>query len=591
MSVRMRKWLKRLAIACAASLVLVLLTGWLGWLLPFWGMPLNFTRHGRVPVAPAWALECWLWEDDVNTAAYVLELLDGYEKHDLPVGTILIDSPWSTRYNDFIVDEERYPNPEAFFTGLQNRGYRVVLWMTSLVNSEGDDTAITESADWYEDAKSKGYLAGDGHQLSWWKGTGGFIDYANPEAMTWWRGLQQQVFDWGLDGWKLDGAATYFSAQLSPVPIAYQKTHGGLMTTRGYMDHYYRDEYQHGLTQNPEFITLSRAIDRHWHPEGFAPLDAAPVTWVGDQDHAWTLEDEGIEEALTDILRSAKLGYCVIGSDVAGFSGREIPKNLYIRWAQFSTFCGLFLNGGHGERALWKRSEEELQIIRTFSWLHTELVPYIYSHVVACHNGGKPLMRPMKAKYHYLFGDDFLVAPIYEDSPTREVSLPKGMWRYFFDTTKGIEGPATFTRDFPLDEFPVYIRDGAIIPLDVKRAYTGLGDRDSEGLLTLLIYPTAAVNTFTVHHPDGSGQTAVTTTSTSAEGHQIALEGVVPRHILRVFSGWKPAAVRLDGQEPMEEGREWSYDEKAKLVVIRSRESGSRYELLPGESTTSNPIR
>ena len=100
------------------------------YVLPFWGIPFNQSRHGRVPLTPPWALECWLWEDDVNTAAYTKELLEGYAKHDFPVRTILIDSPWSWRYNDFKVDADRYPEPEKFFRGLQDQGYRVVLWMT-----------------------------------------------------------------------------------------------------------------------------------------------------------------------------------------------------------------------------------------------------------------------------------------------------------------------------------------------------------------------------------------------------------------------------------------------------------------------------
>src|SRR5690606_30994592 len=126
-------------------------------------------------------------------------------------------------------------------------------------------------------------------------------------------------------------------------------TRAGQMTMREYADHYYRDEYQWGLTQNPEFITLSRSIDGFViHRDGFAPLDAAPVTWVGDQDHTWSAEEEGLEEALQYIMRSAELGYSVIGSDVGGYGGRDIPAEVYIRWAQFSAFCGLFLNGGHG---------------------------------------------------------------------------------------------------------------------------------------------------------------------------------------------------------------------------------------------------
>ena len=117
------------------------------------------------------------------------------------------------------------------------------------------------------------------------------------------------------------------------------------------MDHYYRDEYRHGLTQNPEFVTLARAIDMLYHTEGFAPIDAAPVSWVGDQKHTWestgkiSEEDKEntyiamdgidcIELAIRNIIASARIGYNIIGSDIAGFSGREIPPRLYIRWAK-----------------------------------------------------------------------------------------------------------------------------------------------------------------------------------------------------------------------------------------------------------------
>src|SRR5512139_3693170 len=120
-----RRWLRRLFFVGLGLLVLLALLGYFLFVLPFWGVPFNQTRHHRVPLTPPWALECWLWEDDHNTAAFVEELLAGYASNDIPVRTILIDSPWSRRYNDFKVDEERYPEPEKFFTRLQQQGYRV----------------------------------------------------------------------------------------------------------------------------------------------------------------------------------------------------------------------------------------------------------------------------------------------------------------------------------------------------------------------------------------------------------------------------------------------------------------------------------
>ncbi|MBI3849888.1 MAG: glycoside hydrolase family 31 protein [Verrucomicrobia bacterium] len=605
----------------ATFVLLFLLAGFVYFIyvLPFWGIPFNGSRHGRVPLTPPWALECWLWEDDVNNEAYVKELLEGYAKYDFPVRTILIDSPWSWRYNDFKVDEDRYPEPEKFFRGLQDQGYRVVLWMTCMVDSHSKDTKVTDSQAFYDEARSKGYLAARGEQWRWWKGKGGFIDYTNPDAMKWWHGMQKQVLDWGVDGWKLDGCDTFFSGKLGKLPVPFNRVHSGWMTTRQYMDHYARDEYQYGLTQNPEFVIMVRAMDRPWsHPEGFSPLDAATVTWMGDNQHTWKYKDRGIEEAITDILLSAKLGYCVTGSDIAGYNGRsnpddigpataallsswkpktnsggptsaefgtaagkdEIAPNIYIRWAEFSTFCGFFLNGGHGERRLWKRTQPELEIVRKFSWLHTEIVPYMYSHVVRCHRGDKPLIRPLtEGKFQYLFGEDLLVAPIHEDKLMRTVSLPSGGWRYFFDDHAVLQGPLQITRDFPLDEFPVFVRDGAVVPLKVKRPYTRFGDQDSAEFMTWIIYPKGR-SEFTLFHPETHPNPEKTTVKVdSGKSLKIEFTGKREPHILRIISKLKPVSVNLDDKD-LPEGSAWKFDAADQRIIIKTRDYGEgRYAI------------
>ncbi len=549
---------------------------------PVRGFLFNAQRHGNPPLTPAWALECWLWEDDVNTAKRVDELLEGYAKNDIPVRTILLDSPWSERYNDFKVDTLLYPEPKKYFKKLQDSGYRVVLWMTPNVNNYNKGLKIEDSNEWYNSVRDKGYLAGKGQLNMWWKGTGGFIDYSNPEAVNWWHELQQEVFDYGIDGWKLDGSATLFWSKLGPIPFFYKKTNSGLMTTRTYMDNYYRNEYFHGLKQNPEFVTLSRSIDRGFHPEGFSPIEVSPVNWVGDQEHSWITDEmitensdrkvdialkgiEGFESAIESILESAELGYNIIGSDIAGFSGGKIPPRLYIRWAQFSTFCGLFLNGGHGERALWKRSSQELEIIREYSWLHTELVPYIYNYVVSAHNGGAVLQKPIAGKYHYMFGDYLLVAPIYKDQLSNKITLPKGNWRYWFDSNKIIKGPVTFEQEFPLDEFPVFIKEGAIIPMNIERSYTGIGTEENSGYLTLLIFP-HEISSFTVYDYKTQEKTKITVDESSSK-IKVNIAGKKIKHILKLQLEAKPDKVALDNKTLIEGVDYWFEKEGMKLII------------------------
>jgi alpha-glucosidase (family GH31 glycosyl hydrolase) len=150
-----------------------------------------------------------------------------------------------------------------------------------------------------------------------------------------------------------------------------------------------------------------------------------------------------------------------------------------------------------------------------------------------------------------------------------EVKLPKGKWRYFFNDSEVIEGPVTFKKEFPLEEFPVYIRDGAIVPMDIKRSYTEIGDETSEGFLTFLIYP-GGESSFTVHHPDKSGSTTVHAAD-SKEKINISLSGIKKPHILNINLEKKPLKVELDGIV-LSDTVSYSFNQSTKKLVVRTAE-------------------
>ncbi|NIA31982.1 MAG: glycoside hydrolase family 31 protein, partial [Actinobacteria bacterium] len=154
--------LTRLGKIIIGLFIFLIILAYAYWIHPVLGGFFSFQHGQKTPITPAWALECWVWEDDVNTAAAVWDILDGYRQYDFPVRTILIDSPWSTRYNDFQVDEKRFPHPQQFFGKLDSLGYRVVLWMTCMVDRENDDTAIRDASQWFDEARQRGFLANGG---------------------------------------------------------------------------------------------------------------------------------------------------------------------------------------------------------------------------------------------------------------------------------------------------------------------------------------------------------------------------------------------------------------------------------------------
>lgn len=96
-------------------------------------------------------------------------ILDG-----IKVGGALIDSAWSTGFNNFEWDKKKFPHPEDIVTKLHSKGIRVILWVTSMINN---DTNI------YEEAKKNNYLLNNGKLAKWWHGHGGFLDYFNPKAV------------------------------------------------------------------------------------------------------------------------------------------------------------------------------------------------------------------------------------------------------------------------------------------------------------------------------------------------------------------------------------------------------------------------
>jgi len=438
----------------------------------FWGIIVLFSlffcskEKGSETVAPwpEWTFEHWVWEDE-STQESAIALVDGYLSRDIPVGVIIIDSPWETGYNTLEFDPELYPDPKGMIDYFHSRGVKVFLWITGAINQDVPDL--------FNYAREKNYFMQKSPTdndciVQWWKGEGCLIDLFNPEALQWWHSLLDKALALGIDGWKVDG--TDFYSLLVP----YSPYLGKDVERIDYSHAYYRDIFEYTRQKlGPDRIMTARPIDNYGSGMGgdfvaFAPKDINWAGWVGDQDATF----DGLKKALNNMFWSSDYGYVAFGSDIGGYREKwsEHPvwgrtKELFIRWAQLGAFSPVMENGGGGEHRPWMFDEETTEIYRRFVKLHHAIVPYLNENGAEAFKKGESLMKFIfNTEDAYLLGPDILVFPMVEAGGLRHVVFPPDdNWVYLFDKQRVFSGGSETDMVVPLAEFPVFLRKGSEI--------------------------------------------------------------------------------------------------------------------------------
>ncbi|MCC6175293.1 MAG: hypothetical protein IT305_08340 [Chloroflexi bacterium] len=500
----------------------------------------EFARNDSVrpPLTPRWVYEPWIWEDEENDADAVIELVDDYQERGIPVGVVIIDSPWQTNYNTYVFGSN-YPDPARLMADLRARNVRVILWATAMINVSSLDGPGRGESPLYSEAVNAGYLVNRGQTVTWDKGVGAAVDFFNPDAVAWWYRQLDKAWAYGIDGWKVDSPE-------GNLPDIVQ-TAAGPRTNREYGDAYYRAYYRYVAERSPDAVIMARPIDGGTR---YAPVEANPAGWVGDQNPEWG--GNGIGEALDNILASAEAGYAVLGSDIGGYRPGERFDRLFIRWTQLGALSPLMENGGRGEHRPWKldRDGDVATIYRYYARLHRELVPYLYGLGVEAHRTGVPIIRNGdRERQQYWLGDDLLVAPIVRRDERREVDIPAGdRWLDYWNDGHVYEGPARVTYKASLERIPLFFRSGAIIPLDVVDSETGHGGQGSAGATTLLVYPDGeSRRTF---HPDAEHDVTITSTQRT-DGLTLTIDPWSETWVVRFKEVREPSGVTLTvgGQE------------------------------------------
>jgi alpha-glucosidase len=206
-------------------------------------------------------------------------------------------------------------------------------------------------------------------------------------------------------------------------------------------------------------------------------------------------------------------GIAFAGYDVGGFVG-DANSKLFARWISIGAFSPFFR--GHSminsrDSEPWAYGEEVEQISRNYIKFRYRILPYIYSLYYDASETGLPVQRSLAIDYthdykiydgqfynQYLLGPYFLVAPVESDKGFVKIYLPHGEWYYLYNGGK-YSGGSEIILECPLHKLPVFVKAGALIPMQPPQANT----KAYSDILILHIY-TGGHSSFTFYEDDGS---------------------------------------------------------------------------------------
>ena len=449
----------------------------------------RFTAQaGRSMLPPYWAFAPWKARDYHQNQAQVKEDVDRNRELGLPVSVILIDSPWEATYNDYKFNPKQFDDAAGMVKYIHAQGYKLVLWHTPWINVKSDPPTeagfagkIAPLAENYQFAADQNLFVknpnGSPYVGRWWKGMGSLIDFTYPKAKQWWQDQLRQAIAAGADGFKDDdGEGNFFG------DVKFSDGSDARAMRQKYAVLYnnaVEELIQKDLKGNG--VLLARSVTVGANGIGFL--------WGGDNEASFSPLN-GLPTAVTAGLGAGLSGMPLWTADLGGYLATPDTPNarLLERWTEYAAFSPLMevmssknigpwdfdANSKSGDANGPPGSHQALDIYRKYAVLHMSLFPYRYAAAQEAAQTGMPLMRALVLNYQsdpqaravrdeYLFGGDFLVAPVIDAGTERAAYLPAGDWVNYW-TGSPVAGGQVVVADAPEDVIPVWVRAGAVIP-------------------------------------------------------------------------------------------------------------------------------
>ncbi len=307
------------------------------------------------------------------------------------------------------------------------------------------------------------------------------------------------------------------------------KSYMDSVITTGYGDWFWPDEFD-VLGSNSAPVMSAKGAYEAWieYTDANRPMFMTRGSYAGQHyATAWSGDTDASEKDLAYqigfAIDTGLVGYWATSCDLGGFKTRPTDA-LYTRWtSEFGAWSAIMRTHGHDGREPWGYNTVAQETLKENLAIRYSLYPYIYTAAWQGYSQGTPIMRAMLLEdgsqinpdawdlnRQYYFGDWFLVAPATEAKDTTvKVWFPPNTTWYNYYTGERYEGGAdgkTVTLAVALDEIPVFVKAGAIVPMGPDVNYA---DEYPLSPLTLDIYP-KGTSTYTLYEDDGVSRKYIT---------------------------------------------------------------------------------
>ena len=544
---------------------------------------------GKVPLPPRFAFGAWWSRYWDYSDAELKDLVQQFHAHNVPLDVLVIDMGWHLSPSDipykgrmdqsghdvgwsgYTWSPKYFPDPEGFLSWVHGQGLKATLNLHPASGVQPWENPYPEMAKAMGiDPATQKYVPFDITDKKY------ATNYMNI--------LHHPLEKQGIDFWWIDWQQE-------------MKTKLATVNPTWWLNYvHFTDQEREG--KRPLIFHRWGGLGNHRYEIGFS----------GDTVSVW--ESLAFQPYFT--ATAANVAYSYWSHDIGGHMPGAVVPELYTRWIQFGIFSPILrthtTKNPEAERRIWAYPDPYYTAMKSAYQLRYAMQPYLYTEARRTYDTGVAFFHPLYYDYpeteeaythreEYKFGDNIIVSPIVAPADpqthisSKSVWLPEGEWIEWM-SGEHLKGPGNFDRHFLINQIPVYIKAGTIIPEQPEMSYTGEKPVDP---LIFEVLPFAAEqkeSEYRVYEDSGIAEryqkgefarTGIKVTHPSATQLEAVIEPAEGDYLgmaqqrgyeLRLDSATPATAVTVDGHR-LKEGKqtskkaEWSYNKDKQQIVVR----------------------